>query len=96
MDKEKKTINLIFDGNIFAHEFIKNSSRSGIFFVALNLIKEFAQRDNIEINLYYNYRNYHKLKILLEQNKLPNKCRFTAKDYKYNFLNKVFIRALDY
>ncbi len=96
MANNKNKLVLIFDGNIFAHEFIKNSSRSGIFFVALNLIKEFAQIDNIEINLYYNYRNYHKLKTLLEQNKLPNKCRLTTKDYKYNLLNKVFIRALDY
>lgn len=96
MKNNKNKLVLIYDGNIFAHEFLKNSSRSGIFFVALNLIKEFAKFENIEIILYYNYRNYHKLKILLEQNKLPNKCRLTTKDYQYNLLNYVFIRALDY
>ena len=41
MDESRKTINLIFDGNIFANELEKNSNRSGIFFVAYNLINEF-------------------------------------------------------
>lgn len=96
MVNNKNKLVLIFDGNIFAHEFIKNSSRSGIFFVALNLIREFAQFNNIEINLYYNYRNYHKLKMLLEQKKLPDKCKLVAEDFKYNLLNKIFIKTLDY
>lgn len=91
MDKIQKTINLIFDGNIFANELEKNSNRSGIFFVAYNLIKEFSQKENINITLYYNYKNYHKLKLLLDTNKLPDKCKLLPKNKKFNHISKIQI-----
>lgn len=91
MDESRKTINLIFDGNIFANELEKNSNRSGIFFVAYNLINEFSKNENINITLYYNYKNYHKLKWLLENNKLPQKCKLVPKNKKFNLLSKIQI-----
>ena len=56
-------IKLLFDANILSYDYKKSASRSGIFFVALNVLKEFMKREDIEICLYvqpYNVLGIHK------------------------------------
>ena len=47
-----KKINLIFRADILASGIEKSSSRSGIFFAALNILNEMLKRDDVEVALY--------------------------------------------
>ena len=48
----EKKINLLFDAAILAENDFKNAKRSGIFFTALNILKEFSKNENLNINIY--------------------------------------------
>ena len=48
----EKKINLLFDAAILAENDFKNAKRSGIFFVALNILKEFARDERINVYIY--------------------------------------------
>lgn len=49
---EKKKIKLIYDAGALSYYYEKSSSRSGIFFVAYNILRELSKREDIEIVLY--------------------------------------------
>lgn len=48
----EKKINLLFDAAILAENDFKNAKRSGIFFTALNILKEFSKNENLNISIY--------------------------------------------
>ena len=47
-----RPINIIFDATVLTNGFHKNDSRSGIFFVATNILKQFKNRDDVNLALY--------------------------------------------
>lgn len=55
--KEKK-INIIFDASVLAFNFQKNSTRSGIFFTALNILNELLNCKDVNVYLYMSPQNY--------------------------------------
>lgn len=48
----EKKINILFDAYILAEADFKGSARSGIFFTALNLLKEFSKNEKINLSIY--------------------------------------------
>ncbi len=67
--REKMKMNMIFDATLLLHYFdSKTNSRSGIFFVQLNLLKQFALKPNLNIFLYSSYsKSYKKWKNLQKE-----------------------------
>lgn len=67
-------IKICFDANILFSYYSKNSSRTGIFFVVYNVLKELAKREEFEIYLYCDYRYENSINKLLEEkcNDFPN------------------------
>ena len=47
-----KKVNLLYDATIVCNIMAKNSSRSGIFFVAYNVLLEFLKRPEYDVYLY--------------------------------------------
>lgn len=68
-----KKVNLLYDATIICNIMINNSSRSGIFFVAYNVLLELLKREDLNIYLYA--EKPVKLKMVLNQYKEFNKCR---------------------
>ena len=50
--RKNKKLKMIFDATIIASGISKNSNRSGIFFVAINVLKEFIKSEKFEIIFY--------------------------------------------
>ncbi len=64
----EKKINILFDAYILAEADFKDSARSGIFFTALNLLKEFSQNENVNISIYCSNKKFSaKLKKTLDK-----------------------------
>ena len=55
-------VGLIFDGTILANELMRDSSRSGVFFVAKNLFLELLKRTDVKLALYCNLEQFLYLK----------------------------------
>ena len=51
-------INIIFDATVLTNGFHKNDSRSGIFFVATNILKQFKNRADVNLALYVSPEKY--------------------------------------
>jgi len=59
----KKQINILFDASILANYFKKDGFRSGVFFAAYNVLKEFERRQIFNIILSFShYQHVHKMK----------------------------------
>ena len=48
----EKKINILYDATIICKILKKNASRSGIFFVAYNVLQEFLKREDFNVYLY--------------------------------------------
>lgn len=66
-----KKINLAFDTSLLSNSLNKDSTRSGLFFVAFNVFKELANRDDIVITLFNSAGNWHSILLFLRKN-FPN------------------------
>lgn len=64
----KKKIDLVFDGTILANGYIKDASRSGIYFVVYNVFKQLLKHDDISVTLYAKAHAYSHLKMFLDEN----------------------------
>lgn len=51
-------LNIIYDATIIANIFYKDDNRSGVFFVAWNILKELQKRQDIRLCLYVNPEEY--------------------------------------
>ena len=63
-----KKIKLIFNASILSYDYQKTSSRSGIFFVAWNILQEMLKHDDIEIYFYASRSLMYGLKNFKESN----------------------------
>ncbi len=61
-------IKLLFDGNIISNGALKNSSRTGIYFCAINLLKEFIKNPETDVILYCEKNNFANLNVVLQEN----------------------------
>lgn len=84
-----KKITLMYDATVVCHILTKNSSRSGIFFVAYNVLLELLKRDEFNIFLYGD--NIIKLQSIIENYDEFSKC----KRYRFSFLDDIIIFLAD-
>ena len=92
---ENKKIKLIFDGRILISYLYKNKNRSGIFFVAWNLLREFAKNTNLDITIFYEYQMFNEMQQLKELGIIPKNCSFIdlkdmAIPFISNYINLLF------
>ena len=80
-------IKLIYDATIVANGLENTAGRSGIFFTALNILKELNKRDDIEL---YLYCDIHKLKDLKQV--LKNEFKNQTFKFALPFINNVYYR----
>ena len=73
----KKRIRVLFDASVIANGAKHNSGRTGIFFAAYNVLKEFIKRDDIIIELYSGIENYTKAKSVIENDEIFRGVKFT-------------------
>ncbi len=57
-------MNILFDARIFEYAIRKNAARTGVFFVAINLLKKIAERKDVSVFLYLPQKNNYILNIL--------------------------------
>lgn len=58
-------IRILYDGTLFEYLTNKNESRTGIFFVAYNILKQLQKRDDIEVELFLEEEQYGYVKYIL-------------------------------
>lgn len=63
-----KKIKIVYDASLLSYNYQKTSSRSGIFFVAMNILQEMLNHDDIEIYLYASQSLMYGLKKFKESN----------------------------
>ena len=96
-----KKIKLIFNASILSYDYQKTSSRSGIFFVAWNILQEMLKHDDIEIYFYASRSLMYGLKNFKESNpkyaNIPILGKFTPINYFLGILEywKYNCRKLD-
>ena len=83
----KKRIRVLFDASVIANGAKHNSGRTGIFFAAYNVLKEFIKRDDLIIELYSGIENYTKAKSVIENDEIFRGVKFTD---DYNFFGKIY------
>lgn len=84
-----KKITLMYDATVVCNILTKNSSRSGIFFVAYNVLLELLKREEFNIFLYGD--NIVKLQNVIENYDEFAKC----KRYRFSFLDDTIIFLSD-
>ena len=77
-----KKVNLLYDATIVCNIMAKNSSRSGIFFVAYNVLLEFLKRPEYEVYLYAD--DLIKLREVIKNCPEFANCKI----YKFSFLQE--------
>ncbi len=65
----KKKINVLFDATVLANNFNKDGSRTGIFFVACNILIELLKRPELKVNLYCDTKQLYGLIGLIDSDK---------------------------
>jgi hypothetical protein len=83
MCEQKHKPNLIYDASILTSFFEKNESRTGVFFVAYNILMELERRRIFNIKLYFNH-NPHKYIRLMRKHILFSKFNYVINNEKYN------------
>ena len=84
-----KKITMLYDATVVCNILTKNSSRSGIFFVAYNVLLELLKREEFNIFLYGD--NIVKLQNVIENYDEFVKC----KRYRFSFLDDIIIFLSD-
>ena len=77
-------INVLYDATVVCNILKKNSSRSGIFFVAYNVLLEFLKRE--EFNIYLYADDGGKLEYLIKNYPEFSNCKI----YKYSFFQNLY------
>jgi len=83
-----KKIKLVYDATIILNGIKNNSSRSGIFFTALNILKEIYKNDNIDLYLYCNIAKVNDLEQVLK-NEIGNKTFKFALPFESTIYSKL-------
>ncbi len=87
-----KKIKVIFNASILSHDYKKSSSRSGIFFVAWNILQEFLEHDDIEIAFYTPQSLVYGLKKFKQSDKKYKDIKILGKFTPLNY----FLGMLEY
>lgn len=58
-------LKLLFDATELSYYLEESGHRAGVFFVALNLFREFKKREDIELTLYCDFKRYYFLKDII-------------------------------
>lgn len=91
--RKMEKINILYDATVVCNILKKNSSRSGIFFVAYNVLLEFLKRE--EFNIYLYADDGGKLEYLIKNYQEFSNCKI----YKYSniqyFYNYVSYKKID-
>lgn len=69
-EKDIKTLKLLFDATELSYYNEKSGHRAGVFYVALNLLKEF-QKMGVDITFHCDFRRYYFLKSIKEFKNIP-------------------------
>ena len=51
-------LNVIYDASVVTNIFYKDSNRSGVFFVAFNILNELSKRKDVNLYLYFSPETY--------------------------------------
>src|SRR5690554_960786 len=96
-------VNIIFDASVLASSYYKTSNRSGIFFVARNVLNGFVKQKNVKVNLYFSPKMSNPFDLFKIKNNYPNlqviqnipKCEFLKKvnSYFWNLFDKYHSHA---
>lgn len=62
-----KKLNIIYDATIIANGISNNAGKSGIYFTALNILKELVKRTDVNLTLYCDIMHYDNLCLMLEK-----------------------------
>ena len=82
--EKMEKINVLYDATVVCNILKKNSSRSGIFFVAYNVLLEFLKRE--EFNIYLYADDGGKLEYLIKNYPEFSNCKI----YKYSFFQNLY------
>jgi len=86
----EKRIKLLFDASIIGNLLVKGGSRTGIFFVAYNTLKEFLNNPEIDLYLYARVKEMGALLYAIEYDKdLKRRCKIAQ---IYETLDKAIIK----
>lgn len=82
----QKKIKVLYYANILSSGYFKSSSRSGIFFAALNILKELMKNKNIEITFYADVANIYSLKNFIKLNPEFSQIKILGKFTYFHYL----------
>lgn len=86
-------INILYDATVVCNILKKNSSRSGIFFVAYNVLLEFLKRE--EFNIYLYADDGGKLEYLIKNYQEFSSCKIYKFSFCQNFYRYVSYKKID-
>lgn len=85
----EKKINILYDATIICKILKKNASRSGIFFVAYNVLQEFLKREDFNVYLYS--ENMEKIALVIRNYPEFKECRI----FKFSPLDNILLFVID-
>lgn len=85
----EKKINILYDATIICKILKKNASRSGIFFVAYNVLQEFLKREDFNVYLYS--ENMEKIALVIKNYPEFSECRI----FKFSPLDSLLLFVID-
>ena len=91
MSMENKQLKILYDATILVDGEFDNGCRSGIYFVALNILIELAKRDCLDITLFTNPSKSTGLEHVIK-NRFPNQKSI----YKVSFISRKIFSILSY
>lgn len=91
--RKMEKINILYDATVVCNILKKNSSRSGIFFVAYNVLLEFLKRD--EFNIYLYADDGGKLEYLIKNYQEFSSCKIYKFSFCQNFYRYVSYKKID-
>lgn len=84
-DYKKK---LLFDANVLANGAFQTTARSGVYFVAYNILLEMLRRTELDVTLFYNTKSAHFVETVLDN----DDCLKNVKRLKFSPLDKIISR----
>jgi len=91
---ENRKLKLVYDASCLKQGFLRSGSRSGVFFVGLNVLKELSKREDVELTLVVDpfcfYHVMHVLQKHFENTTFPICTKRFLTSYSYLRVEKIF------
>ena len=84
---KNRTLKVLFDASCLSAYSSKNGYRAGIYNVALNILKQFLNTQNIEVTLYADYRSFRFIKKMIKECPEFSELELISQT---NFINKLW------